>query len=317
MLAVGLAVTLTVADMAEARRAGGSSSFGSRGTRTFDAPAATRTAPTSTQPVERTMTPQTQQNRAGQTSTAQNAAGQRSGFFGGLGGGLLGGLLMGGLFGMLLGTGFGGGFGFLGLLLQGAAIGLLIMFLMRRFGNRGQQPAYGAAGGPAGMARAPVDEPQRPGFEIPRMGQVFGSSKPKNPDEIGVKPSDLDTFEGLLKEMQRAYAAEDYAALRKITTPEAMSYLAEELSENATRGVKNEVRDVHLLQGDVSESWREADVEYATVAMRYESIDVLRERATGQIITGDPDQPTESVEVWTFMRRRGNDWLISAIQAGA
>jgi len=115
--------------------------------------------------------------------------------------------------------------------------------------------------------------------------------------------------------MQAAYADEDYASLRRITTPEAMSYLAEELSENATRGVKNEVRDVHLVQGDVAESWREGNVDFATVAMRYESIDVLRDRTSGQLISGDPDNVSESTEIWTFVRRPGTDWQISAIQA--
>ena len=69
---------------------------------------------------------------------------------------------------------------------------------------------------------------------------------------------------------------------RKLTTPEAMSWLAEELSDNATKGLKNEVRNVHLVQGDVAESWNEAGDDYATVAMRYESIDVTRDRATGR-----------------------------------
>lgn len=39
----------------------------------------------------------------------------------------------------------------------------------------------------------------------------------------------------MLEDVQSAYAAEDYGTLRKLTTPEAMSYLAEELSDNATQ----------------------------------------------------------------------------------
>lgn len=78
-----------------------------------------------------------------------------------------------------------------------------------------------------------------------------------------------------------------------------MSYLAEELSENATKGVKNEVRDVHLVQGDVSEkSWREGTSTTRPVAMRYESIDA-RTGATGRVVSGDPDNLSESTEIWT------------------
>ncbi|SSC70073.1 unnamed protein product [Ciceribacter sp. T2.26MG-112.2] len=317
ILAIGLATMLTLADFAEARRASGG--FGSRGTRTFQAPAATRTAPAPAAPIERTMTPQSQATRPATAPNAQNPAGRTGGLFGGLAGGLMGGLLMGGLFGMLMGSGFGGGFGFLGLLLQGVLIFFLVRFAMRMFANR--QPSYSGAGA---SSSARNDAAGGPGFQIPKIGGLnlggsSASAAPRRPsgsaDEIGVGQQDLERFEGLLKEMQAAYANEDYASLRRITTPEAMSYLAEELSENATKGVKNEVRDVHLVQGDVSESWREGNVDYATVAMRYESIDVLRDRTSGKVVSGDPDNVSESTEIWTFVRRPGTDWQISAIQA--
>lgn len=318
ILAIGLATMLTVADLAEARRASGG--FGSRGTRTFSTPSTTRTAPAPAAPIERSMTPRTngtQQPGTTQTNTGFNRPG---GLFGGLAGGLMGGLLMGGLFGMLMGAGFGGGFGFLGMLLQIVLVVVLVRFAMRMFGNR-QTAMSGAGAGPSARNNASSG----PGFEIPRMGSGFplggaspSAAKPsamKAGDEIGVGQVDLDRFEGLLKDMQAAYAAEDYSALRRITTPEAMSYLAEELSENATKGVKNEVRDVHLVQGDVAEAWREGNVDYATVAMRYESIDYLRDRTTGAIVSGDSENLSESTEVWTFVRRPGTDWQISAIQA--
>ncbi|MBW8320733.1 MAG: Tim44 domain-containing protein [Arenimonas sp.] len=318
ILAIGLATMLTLADFAEARRASGG--FGSRGTRTFQAPAATRTAPAPAAPIERTMTPQSQATRPAAAPNAQNPAGRTGGLFGGLAGGLMGGLLMGGLFGMLMGSGFGGGFGFLGLLLQGVLIFFLVRFAMRMFANR--QPSLSGAGA---SPSARNDAAGGPGFQIPKIGGLnlgggsSASSAPRRPsasaDEIGIGQQDLQRFEGLLKEMQAAYANEDYASLRRITTPEAMSYLAEELSENATKGVKNEVRDVHLVQGDVSESWREGNVDFATVAMRYESIDVLRDRTTGNVVSGDPDNVSESTEIWTFVRRPGTDWQISAIQA--
>lgn len=113
--------------------------------------------------------------------------------------------------------------------------------------------------------------------------------------------------------MQDAYSREDYAALRSITTPEVMGYLAEELGENATKGLRNEVFDVNLLAGDVAEAWREDGTDYASVAMRYESRDVTRNRGTGEIVSGD-DRITETTEIWTFQRQNGGRWLISAIQ---
>jgi predicted lipid-binding transport protein (Tim44 family) len=318
-LAVALMVMMTVVDFAEARRGGGG--FGSRGTRTFSTPSTTRTAPTDAQPIDRTMTRQSAQPSTSRNTTATNP---RPGLFGGFGGSLLGGLMVGGLVGMLLGNGLGGGIGFLGLILQVLLIAGVFMFLRRMFA---QKNATAYAGGMNARSSSSQQDTGRD-FAIPRIGggnaqpasRAGGLAAgrpavaPKGGDEIGIQQRDLDQFESMLKELQAAYAAEDFSTLRQITTPEAMSYLAEELGDNATQGVKNEVRDVHLVSGDIAEAWREGGDEYATVAMRYESIDVMRDRATGRVVSGDPDTLTEAVEIWTFLRRDGGDWKVSAIQ---
>jgi predicted lipid-binding transport protein (Tim44 family) len=93
-----------------------------------------------------------------------------------------------------------------------------------------------------------------------------------------------------------------------------MSYLAEELGENATKGVRNTVSQVKLLQGDVAEAWREGAAEYATLAMRYSSIDAMVDRTSGRVVDGDDRRPSESTELWTFVRKNGGDWKLSAIQ---
>jgi predicted lipid-binding transport protein (Tim44 family) len=301
---------------ADARRAGGSG-FGSRGTRTFQAPPTTQTAPTMSAPIERSMTPRTQTNAPG---VNQPAGGMQrpGGLFGGFGRSMIGGLVAGGLLGMLLGHGFGGGFGFLGMLLQFVLIGGIAMLAIRYFANRRQQPAYGGA---APSAMSPMASNGNSSFRIPTIGSGagFGSPAPqpqndKPNDEIGIRQNDLDQFEELLTEVQTAYGAEDYGTLRRLTTPEAMSYLAEELGENATKGVRNQVSNVKLLQGDVAEAWREDGAEYATLAMRYSSIDAVVEREGGRVVSGDARAPTESTEVWTFVRKSGTDWKLAAIQ---
>ncbi|MGF6159292.1 putative lipid-binding transport protein (Tim44 family) [Ensifer sp. KUDG1] len=330
MMAIGMVVALTVVDVAEARRSGGG--FGSRGTRTFSQPATTNTAPTSAAPINRSMTPRQDAGPAAATpaagQTRPNAAqpNARPGFFSGFGGSLLGGLMVGGLIGMLMGGGFGGAAGFLGLIVQMLLIGGLIMLAMRFFNRNRQQTAYA---GPSERSSGQQPSNGMPSFKIPSIGGGQASGQPQArpqaapqaapvadgpTDEIGIQGSDLEQFEKMLKDVQAAYAAEDYGTLRRLTTPEAMSYLAEELSDNATSGVKNDVRDVHLVQGDVAEAWSENGTEFATVAMRYESIDVMRDRTTGKVISGDPDNLTEAVELWTFVRKPGAEWQVSAIQ---
>lgn len=326
-VAVASMVMLTAVDLAEARRAGGG--FGSRGTRTFSTPPITRTAPGDAAPINRTMTPQQNPGQAAgqQTMGQTRPAAQRPGLFGGFGRSLLGGLALGGLIGMLMGNGLGGAAGFLGLLLQVGLIFGGVMLAMRFFGRRNEpaaaaySPRDAGSFGQSGSGFGPGMAAGMPSFKIPQIGggarQEPARTTSQPADEIGVGQQDLDQFETMLKQVQAAYATEDYAALRKLTTPEAMSWLAEELSENATKGLKNEVSDVHLVQGDVAEAWREDGADYATVAMRYESIDVTRDRATGRVVDGDPDHPTEAVELWTFLRKRGGDWQVSAIQGMA
>jgi predicted lipid-binding transport protein (Tim44 family) len=321
ILALGLAVSFSVVHDADARRAGGGG-FGSRGTRTFDAPAPTRTAPSNVAPIERSMTPRPE---AAQPSAAQPQFGQqRPGLFGGMGRSLIGGLLVGGLIGALLGHGFGGGFGFLGMLMQiGLVIGA-VMLAMRFF--RSRQTTMAPAGTSPSFGRNAYNEQPAaaPSFRIPTIGSGsgqattgYGRAPAQAADEIGLKQEDLDRFEQLLTEVQTAYGKEDYAALRSLTTPEAMSYLAEELGQNATDGLRNSVSNVKLLQSDIAEAWAEGDAEYATAALRYSSVDAMLDRNTGRVVNGDDKEATQTTEVWTFVRKGNDDWKLSAIQDAA
>lgn len=315
VIALGLTLAAASFDHADARRGGG---FGSRGGRTFHSVPSTPTAPRPVAPIERSMTPhQAQPTAPYPTRPAPYAQPARRGFFGGFAGSMLGGLLVGGLLGMLLGHGFGGAAGLLGFLVQIGLIALVVMLVMR-FLRRRQQPAYAQAAAPAARETVGDNGPGRFDFRNPLAGAGAGASaaapRAEAQDQIGIGQQDLDAFERLLQEIQGAFAREDYAALREHTTPEVVSYLSEELSQNATRGLKNDVSDVRLLQGDLAEAWRKGDQDYATVAMRYSSVDVMRDRATGRVVEGDPNQATETTEVWTFTRERGGPWKLSAIQ---
>ncbi|QGA56076.1 Tim44 domain-containing protein [Brucella sp. 2280] len=325
-LVLGLVAVFTAVDFAEARRAGGGG-FGSRGMRTYSTPAPTRTAPNNAAPIERSMTPNTgaTQTTRPAAAGAQNAAQRSGGLFGNFGRSMLGGLLVGGLIGMLLGNGLGGFAGMFGLILQVAVIALIAMFVMRMFANRRQTAAAGA--GHAGAQPFGASQPFGSAKSASGQGSFSGRTPSVNPFEtkqaaapvvedepMDVGQEDLDRFEQMLVDIQGAYGCEDYAALRKFTTPEAMSYLAEELGEIASGGKRNEVKDVKLLQGDVSEAWREGNVEYATVAMRYSAIDVMVDRTSGAVVEGNPNEPVESVELWTFTRTDGGAWQLAAIQ---
>jgi len=303
MLALcAIAATLALTAVEADARVGGS--FGSRGSRTFSAPPPTATAPKATAPINRTMT---QPSAATRPQTAPTGGFfNRPGLFGGMFGGLLAGFLGAGLIGMLFGGGFLSGLGgfasFLGLLLQ---IGLVVIVarLAWSWWQRRNQPAHAYAGG-ASLRDVTPASPSRP--MLGGLGGVGGAS-----GATTVTAADFDTFERLLREVQTAYGEEDLGKLRARLTPEMLSYFAEELAANASRGVVNKISDVKLLQGDLAEAWREGDTDYASVAMRYGLNDQVVDRATGRVVEGGPDQATE---VWTFTRGRGGNWLLSAIQ---
>lgn len=320
-----MAFTLVSTDFADARRGG---SFGSRGTRTFQSAPPTRTAPNTTAPVERSMTPNTGPTATTRQQQPGMAQQQRPGLFSGLGGGLMRGILIGGLLGVLLGYGFGGMAGALGFIVQLLLVGLVVMLALRFFRSRQTlATAPATAGGPAAsgsnsremfgrMANRDAAESERPAgngragsFSIPGLG---AQSAPASQD-IELEKDDLDRFERMLDEVQTAFAKEDHAGLRRLSTPEMVSYFSEELAENAQNGVRNDVADVHLVQADIAEAWREDNQDYATAAFRYESIDVMRDRKTGKVVEGD-EKLTETIELWTFTRPRGGDWKLSAIQ---
>jgi predicted lipid-binding transport protein (Tim44 family) len=264
------------------------------------------------------MTPNAGTNAA---SRQQPAGAQRPGFMNGFGGSMMRGLLLGGLLGVLLGQGFGGLAGMFGFLLQVLLIGGAIMLAIRFFRTQSAQaPAPALAGAGNAQAsrfenRATAQQQTAGSFTIPGFGGGSGGGSPATgSEEITLAQTDLDAFQQLLTDVQEAFGREDHAALRRATTPEMVSYLSEELADNAQKGLRNEVTDITLLQADIAESWREDERDYATAALRYESRDVMRERASGKVVAGDEDHPTETTELWTFVRENGSSWKLSAIQ---
>ncbi len=296
------ALALVLAPALADAKAGRGGSFGSRGSRTFVAPPATTTAPRTAAPMQRSTT---------QPGTpAPGVAGQaaRPGLFGGgMMGGFMGGLIGAGLIGMLFGGSlFAGGFmGFLGMLLQFALIAMLVSFAVRWFRSRNQAAAAGGAPMPRTMDGAAMGGLGR------AMGGGAAPSPASRPLEIG--PADYQAFEATLHAVQAAWSAGNEGALRRHTSPEMAAYFGEELSDMQRQGLRNRITDVKLEQGDLAEAWTEQGQDYATVAMRFSSLDVTRD-ASGRVVDGDAATRSMTTEVWTFTRSPGEDWVLSAIQ---
>jgi predicted lipid-binding transport protein (Tim44 family) len=306
-IALSLALPATLAISSADARVGGGFSSGSRGSRTFSAPPSTTTAPSTAQPFNRTFT------QPGSPGTSSGGLFNRAGggFFnrGGMLGGLAAGFLGAGLFGLLFGGGLFSGLGglssILGLILQIALIVFVARLAMSWWQRRQMsEPAYAGPGGPTGSGNTNASN-------FGGMGFGLGSSSATTP--LQIEPSDYEAFERLLVEMQAAYSNEDLNRLRTLASPEMVAFFAEDMQENRARNQVNKVSDTRLLQGDLAEAWREGDREYASVAMRFSMIDRYVDVSSGRLVGGS-DQPVEATEVWTFVRQRGGNWMLSAIQ---
>lgn len=313
-----VALMILAPSLAEARaggsyRLGGGGSFSSMGSHGFQTYSNNGAAP-----IQRSLTPQTAPGPAyGGSGYGYGGYGYGHPFLSGLFGGFFGSWLGGMLFphwGM--GYGVGGMFGsvFSWLFLLG-----VVWFLFRLFGSRSRMGmSYGGpsmmgqgmgpglySGGYAGMG------PMSPGF-----GALSGQPRLAT---IGVAQSDYQEFEAILQGVQTAWSNGDLNGLRQYTTPEMLSYFAEQLAENQSQGVINKVENVELIKGEVREAWDEGRMHYATALMHWRARDyTLRSggnpRDGDLIVGGDAQHPAEASEMWTFARSPGGRWLLSAIQ---
>jgi predicted lipid-binding transport protein (Tim44 family) len=307
LLAMFVCATVALAPaLADARAgsssSGKSSSMGSRGSRTYDS--------NSAQPMNRSMTTQPQAGgvQPGMAPSPAFAGGgsffQRHPFLTGLAGGFIGSMLFSHMGYAADATSGGSG---LGMVLQLLIIGLLIYFAVRLFRSyRGRALSRGMAGG------APFSVPRSAGAAAAPVQRDRGR-------DIGLADADLNSFQQIHAVVQEAWSASDLGRLRRVMTPEMLSYFSEELTKNASQGTQNIVSGVELVKGDLSESWEEGDLQYATAYMRWRALDFVARlgRSPGDpdyIVRGDPRTPVEAEEVWTFVRRPGGDWLLSAIQ---
>ncbi len=294
LAALVLAALLALAPGLALARAGNGLSMGSRGSYTYSTIPGFGAAP-----LQRSLTPQGAPAYGyGSQGYAQPGYGfGRSPFMSGL----LGGLIGAGIGGLLFGHGFFHFFGFggfFGLLIQIFLLVMLFRWLFRTFFG-------GAALAGGGMFN-------RMGMSMPQARPMPLSGVPAG-RAIQIGPGDYQAFEQLLKAVQAAWSAHDLNTLRAIATPEMVSYFAEQLGEQTSRGVRNIVSDVHLDHGDLAEAWAEDGREYATVAMRFSMTDVTRD-GVGHVVDGSLVERVTATEIWTFLRVPGGRWILSAIQ---
>lgn len=298
-----LAVLLMSIDIAEARRMGGGSSFGSRGSysKSYNKP----TPPSKNTTTERQATPNQQANAA---------PGGPMSRFGGMGG-MLGGLLMGGMLGSLLFGGAGGGFGILEILLLGVAGFMLFRFLRSRRAAQGGQaarmePSASADGERLAYAAAPAGG-CAPGASADGWASVRSTSGgPGGSTDIAppVMPAGVDEAEflagakALYIRLQASWDSRDLDDIRGFTSPEVFAEISRQADEDPAPGKT----DILMLEARVIEA--SAQGTQTVISVLYDAL--LREDQTDS-------GSKQAREVWHVRRDEAapnSQWILEGIQ---
>ncbi|MBF0624127.1 MAG: Tim44 domain-containing protein [Magnetococcales bacterium] len=303
---------------AEARRFGGGSSMGSRGSRSFDAPV--RQA----QPRQADQPGSFARNSA-QPAGAMNRPGLMGGLMGGIGGFMLGGLLGSMLFGGMGGAA--GGFGLLDLLLLGG-----VAYLLFRMWKARQQQRGGVLTAPGGVGPVQRETWQ----EAPQSGGASRGPLPEQFTTSGVADDPvsqglrhiaamdpafderrfLDGARSCFEMIQSAWADWKVDHLKPLVTERMWSMVEKQAADGQARGHRNVIERIQFKQTDITEAWQEAGMDYLTVHMQVSLVDYVLD-AQNNLVEGSREQPVAVDEYWTFTRPVGSqnpNWHLSALQ---
>jgi len=282
-------------------RAGGGSSGGFRGSRTYQAPSRPTQPGPSQQRRETTPTPQ----------QPGPIAPQPGGFMRGLAGGIMGGLLGSLLFSGLAQAGW-GGFGGSGIgLFEILLVAGLGYFLLRKFRRPALATDYGSTRyqDTAGYASASAPLPEEAVPNNVDYGTIRMMDRSFDPDQF------LKIAQDLFFKIQGAWNREDMTTLHSLCGSELMQTWDEELAKLRARGERNRMDNIALRESEITEAWTETGVDYITVRLHANLLDFTVDEKSGAVIQGSNSDPVEFEEFWTFSRPVGlNPWKLTAVQ---
>lgn len=301
---VALVASMTFAAMNAEARAGGGSSMGSRGSRSYSRPVA---PPSQSSPYQQAAP---QPYTPSPYQAPQPAGG---GFFrnmaGGLVGGMLGGMLFRGL-GFGGGWGGGGGIGMFDILLIGGIIYFIFRMVKRRREEAPSNPnvynmqdyreaasyqpsaAYPSAAGDLAAGLAHVRQMDH-GFDEQRFTDLV-----------------MDIF----FKIQGAWMNRDLTPVAGLLTPEMRRIFQEDIDRLLREHRINRLENIAVRSVEISEVWQEAGQDYITAMIYANLLDYTTDDATAQVVEGSKTDPVKFEEYWTFTRPVGNNpWQLSAI----
>ena len=295
-------LSISVLELSAQARVGGSRSIGSRGTRSYSAPASqpSQSIPPRQQTAP-TASPIPQQQSGG---FMRNMAG---GVLGGIAGGMLGGMLFRSLGMAGGGMGGGGGIGMFEILLL-AGIGYLIYRFIKN----------------KRAAAAPAEVYQ--GGNVLPISNAYSGDQPTNQDvETGlghIRQMDSsfdeqrfnDTAMDLFFKIQGSWMNRDLAPVAGHLTDEMKRILQEDLDRLLRDKQINRLENIAVRNVEPVEAWQESGQDYITALIYANLLDYTTDDTSGAVVSGSKTEPVKFEEYWTFTRPVGNNpWRLSGI----
>ena len=288
-------------------RAGGGTSSGSRGSRTYSAPRTT-TAPQPTAPAPSPAVSPAPTAPMAQPSMWRSIAG-------GVMGGLIGGMLFRSLGFGAPGEGMGGGIGLFEIVLIGAILYFLYRFLKRR-----REEATAGATYQGGQSVGTATPPSQPAY-IPSAGNAAvddvqqGISHVRQMDAGFDEKVFTDACMDVFFQIQGAWANRDMSTAKNVLTDEMYGILSEDARKLKSDKKINRLDNIAVRSVDINEVWQESGQDYITVRFLANLLDYTIDESTKQVLSGSRTEPVKFEEYWTFTRPVGkNAWKLSAIQ---
>jgi len=321
-LSAGVVAALLVcslAVLAEAR-IGGGRSLGSRGSRSFSAPARP-SAPPGGAFGQRSAPSQREEPFARSTPFSQSSPFGGGSFLRGLGGGLLGGFLGSMLFRSLGFAGYGGvggggwgGPGLFDLLLLGLVGYVAYRFFFKRSAASSQHeptPAYNVG---RDYDRHAASEPpvNLPPSQDRDLAQGIAQLRVLDPgfDQARFCDQAMDCFFRL----QAVWSARDLSPLRALLTDELTGQFQADVDQLKREGKINHVENIAVRTCELTEAWQETGQDFATVYFYANCVDYDVNESSGEVVRGSKLEPSKFAEYWTFTRPAGSGpWKLSAI----
>jgi predicted lipid-binding transport protein (Tim44 family) len=299
---------VAVASVSDAyARAGGGSSMGSRGSRSYSRPM----SPTQPSPSQPRYTP-TPTPTPAPSPYRQPAPG---GFFRSLAGGIVGGMIGGMLFRSLGFGGWGGGGGGIGLfdILLLAGIAYLIYRMVR--GRRESPATYQSTTyGDAPVAPPSVSYQESvPAYGAPDLATGLGHIRQMDAgfDEGRFRDQAMDIF----FRIQGAWMNRDLAPVAPYLTDEMRRILQADVDNLLREHRVNRLENIAVRSVEAVEAWQEEGRDYITTLIYANLLDYTTDDTTGAVVAGSRTEPVKFEEYWTFARSVGpNPWQLSAIE---